>query len=690
MTQHAQRSDSLHTTHHAHGSDPHHTTHHARRMGMGIALDPTVATARIGADGRVLDLNPRFARATGLLGEALDRPLLDLFGDRLGHEAHETWAELVSEAGHRPGRAATKVVELPASDGIGVACLFEAIMVDDREIVLRELLGDNELDAQLVHFRLAAKLGGFGLWTYDLDSGVWRWHGGRARFIRHVMPDPGSPDPGWLDNVHPDDRDEVDGLIATLTRSDVDEARVVFRIRADDGGWHWLESHVRRLRLGIDGRDVIVGVNHDQTEAIRRRAEADLRLRAERERSSRLAEVSAALIRAVTEDELSAVMLTRAASVFGGTGAVVALIERGRLHVPYGPGISEEFARTTEGIGLDVVRRPLVWAIRTGEPVFVESRAQHEADWPDAHEVIEATGAQAYAMIPFAVAGGQPIGALAVVYDRDHRPGSDERALMRTFGQLAGQAIERIRLQQARAELAEALQRTMLPARLPHVPGLEIAVRYAPARDGLSVGGDWYDVIARDDGTALVAIGDAQGHDVDAAAFMGQVRTTKRAFASEHPDPADVLTRTNELVSALHRDTFASCSLLWIDPATGVCSVGRAGHVPMIVLDPDGTPRVVETPGGPVLGVMEGATYPSYRTTLAPGSTIVLVTDGVVEAHDVSIDAGLERAAACASARWREGVEQIADAVLAAAAATGSGDDAAVVVLRLPPEASGG
>jgi len=276
------------------------------------------------------------------------------------------------------------------------------------------------------------------------------------------------------------------------------------------------------------------------------------------------------------------------------------------------------------------------------------------------------------------------MGGLAVTYDRDHRPSADERALMRTLGQLAGQAIERIRLQQAQAELAEALQRTMLPATLPDVPGLEIATRYSPARDGLSVGGDWYDVMARDDGTALVAIGDAQGHDVDAAAFMGQVRTTKRAFASENPEPGNVLCRTNELISAMSRGTFASCTLLHIDPESGACAVGRAGHVPMIVIDPDGTANVVETPGGPVLGVMEGAEYPVYETVLAPGSTVVLVTDGVVEASDLTIDVGMRRAADLAAERNEEGVEAIADAMLAAAAATGALDDAAVLVLRMP------
>lgn len=104
----------------------------------------------------------------------------------------------------------------------------------------------------------------------------------------------------------------------------------------------------------------------------------------------------------------------------------------------------------------------------------------------------------------------------------------------------------------------------------------------------------------------------------------------------------------------------------------------------MIVLDPDGSSHVIETPGGPVLGIMEGAVYPTHQTRLAPGSIIVLVTDGVVESRELPIDVGLEQAAAWARSRAAEGVDEIADAVLAAAEGTGNVDDAAVLVLRLP------
>ncbi|MGR7003200.1 PP2C family protein-serine/threonine phosphatase [Yinghuangia aomiensis] len=295
---------------------------------------------------------------------------------------------------------------------------------------------------------------------------------------------------------------------------------------------------------------------------------------------------------------------------------------------------------------------PLHHAIRSGEAIFVPSRRAHELAWPNATELIAATGAHAYAVIPFEVGKG-PIGALVIIYDDEHHPGPDERALMRTLGQLAGQAVERIRLQQALTELARALQRTMMPAAPPAVPGLEIAARYSPAAHGLSMGGDWYDVVPGDDGTALLSIGDAQGHDVDAAAHMGQLVTTGRAFASHDPTPSLILGRVNNLLASLGRDNFATCTLLRLDPATGACAVAQAGHVPMIVIDPDGRADILETPGGPLLGALQGAEYPQHETVLRPGTIVVLVTDGVVESRDMPIEVGMRRAADRAAAWCR-------------------------------------
>ncbi|GAA4993436.1 hypothetical protein GCM10023205_77630 [Yinghuangia aomiensis] len=639
--------------------------------------DTAGSIVRVGADGRLLGFDRRFARATGLAPEAREKPLTEVLGSRLSPRATAAWAELVAAAHAEPDGVAVRVVEIPAPDGAPVPCMFEARAVGE-ETELREVPGSVDVDVQLATFRLAATLGGFGLWTYDIAASTWRWHGGRAQ----LSPARGAAD--WMARVHADDRPSLKRLQAALVAGERTEARVEYRLLDAAGQWHWIASHVQRLRLGLDGREVLVGVNRDRSDVVGVQVEGKRRLAAERERGARLAEVSAAMIAAVTEEALGEVMMARVAPLFGGTGAFVGFVHGDRFRMTNASRPDDMALARLDGTALDE-RRPLHHAIRSGEAIFVPSLREHELAWPHATELIAATGAHAYAVIPFEVGKG-PIGALVIIYDHEHHPSPDERALMRTLGQLAGQAVERIRLQQALTELARALQRTMMPSAPPTVPGLEIAARYSPAAHGLSMGGDWYDVVPGDDGTALLSIGDAQGHDVDAAAHMGQLVTTGRAFASHDPTPSLILGRVNNLLASLGRDNFATCTLLRLDPATGECAVARAGHVPMIVIDPDGTADILETPGGPLLGALEGAEYPHHETVLRPGTIIVLVTDGVVESRDMPIEVGMRRAADRAAACAGDGVEAIADAMLAAAAETGGeDDDAAVLVVRVPP-----
>jgi serine phosphatase RsbU (regulator of sigma subunit) len=115
------------------------------------------------------------------------------------------------------------------------------------------------------------------------------------------------------------------------------------------------------------------------------------------------------------------------------------------------------------------------------------------------------------------------------------------RELLQQLGDLTGRIMDQIKLQQARVELAAALQRQVLAAKLPALPGLQAAGRYTPARGGLDIGGDWYDGFLMPDGSVGFAIGDVQGHDVEAAAHMGQVRTClhgPRGHTRTHQRPA--------------------------------------------------------------------------------------------------------------------------------------------------------
>ncbi|GGZ21717.1 PP2C family protein-serine/threonine phosphatase [Streptomyces nitrosporeus] len=253
--------------------------------------------------------------------------------------------------------------------------------------------------------------------------------------------------------------------------------------------------------------------------------------------------------------------------------------------------------------------------------------------------------------------------------------------LLSTLQHLTARARQEVGPHQARVELAQALQRKMLPATLPSLPGIRTAARYAPARDGLDIGGDWYDVFLLPDGALGLAIGDVQGHDVEAAAFMGQVRIAMRAVAGTAADPGEVMARTNDLVLSMDSSLFATSSFFRLDPATRELSSARAGHVAGVWATADGRSGVTTDAGGLPLGIDAGQDYPVTRRTLDTEGALVLLTDGVIEGPSMPIGDGLEEVRRLVSAHVGASAEELADTVLRAAALTGHEDDAAVLVL---------
>ncbi|WKX73215.1 PP2C family protein-serine/threonine phosphatase [Streptomyces sp. XD-27] len=266
-------------------------------------------------------------------------------------------------------------------------------------------------------------------------------------------------------------------------------------------------------------------------------------------------------------------------------------------------------------------------------------------------------------------------------FTRSQAPSGEE--LLNTLVKLTGDVLDGIKLQQARVELATALQRLMLPSELPQVPGLRTSARYVPARKGLDIGGDWYDAFTMGDGTFGVAIGDVQGHDAEAAAFVGQVRTALRAVAGgTTTDPGAVLARVNDLLVAMACGLFVTCSFLRFDASAGELADARAGHVPAVWADADGRSDIVLDAGGLPLGMFPGEEYPVTRHPLRAQGAFVLLTDGVVEGPEFPIERGLEAVAKLVGAGFDADPDLLATEVLKVADLTGHDDDAAVVVLR--------
>ncbi|BDD76925.1 MULTISPECIES: SpoIIE family protein phosphatase [Streptomyces] len=317
----------------------------------------------------------------------------------------------------------------------------------------------------------------------------------------------------------------------------------------------------------------------------------------------------------------------------GAQGMVVMVPADGRLKVVGQRGYRPELLRRFDGTPLTSAV-PGVDVMATGVPGFWTTFEElHHAYPAMTHE----DGMAAWALLPL-IASGRPIGSLLLSYRRPHVFPPGERAALTSLAGLVGQALDRARLYDAKHHLAHRLQSALLPHTLPDVPGLNVAARYLPASRGLGIGGDFYDVIRLDEHTASVTIGDVQGHNVDAAALMGQVRTAVHANATVGAPPDDVLARTNRLLTDLDPGLFTSCAYVHIDLATHRACVALAGHPPPLVRHSDGRVETLRVPPGLLLGIEPDTVYPSLEFPLPPGSVLVLYTDGLVEAPGVDLD----------------------------------------------------
>jgi len=225
--------------------------------------------------------------------------------------------------------------------------------------------------------------------------------------------------------------------------------------------------------------------------------------------------------------------------------------------------------------------------------------------------------------------------------------------------------------------IAVTLQRGLLPGRMPDVAGIEIAVRYQPASAQTEVGGDFYE-LSMVDGRLLVAIGDVAGHSLHAATVMAELRHGVRAYAVEGHQPGAMLERADELLRVLLPGELATICLLLLEPTSGRVRLASAGHLPPLVVHPDRAEFLQHR--APLLGV--GADRPAdLEFGLAPGATLLLYTDGLIERRAADIDDGLRRLATCAG-RVDADLERYCDRLLSELAAPEIRDDIAVVALR--------
>jgi serine phosphatase RsbU (regulator of sigma subunit)/anti-sigma regulatory factor (Ser/Thr protein kinase) len=259
--------------------------------------------------------------------------------------------------------------------------------------------------------------------------------------------------------------------------------------------------------------------------------------------------------------------------------------------------------------------------------------------------------------------------------------GDQDIALAEELAARAAVCIDNARLYDRERRTALTLQSSLLPTDLRTPLGLEIAHRYLPASDLTGVGGDWFDVIPLPGSRVALVVGDVMGHGTRAAATMGQLRTAVRTLAALDLPPAEVLHRLDQMTQDLDATQIATCMYATYDPVGRGWAFARAGHVPPIILRPDGSTAVLELPPGLPLGIGDQH-FETRELRLPAGATLVLCTDGLVESRERDIDAGIAALRETLSGS-QAGLEEMCDTTIEALRPNHDRDDIALLMARV-------
>ena len=329
-------------------------------------------------------------------------------------------------------------------------------------------------------------------------------------------------------------------------------------------------------------------------------------------------------------------------------------------------------------------------AVLTGvdDPTFISSTGHN----PARAAMIRKFGIHSVLSVPIR-ARGVTLGVAAFL--RGQRPEpfeQDDVLLAEELTARAALSLDNARRYTRERTTALALQRSLLPQRLPRQSAVEVASRYLPASAHAGVGGDWFDVIPLSGARVALVVGDVVGHGIHASATMGRLRTAVRTLADVDLPPDELLTRLDDLVSRLsadadaddgddaENDVGATCLYAVYDPVSRRCSLARAGHPLPALVTPDGTASFLDLPAGPPLG-LGGLPFESSEIELPAGSILALYTDGLIESRYHDIDLGFERLRRALTHQERS-LETTCDNVLKAVLPDRPADDVALLIAR--------
>lgn len=285
----------------------------------------------------------------------------------------------------------------------------------------------------------------------------------------------------------------------------------------------------------------------------------------------------------------------------------------------------------------------------------------------------------ARAIVPLGV-DDRVFGVIALLWPTERTFSDDDRVTISALTAYTASAVQRALLLQERVDTALILQSALVTT-LPDVVGLDLAARYRPAAAREQVGGDWYDALVMADGSTALVIGDVVGHDMKAAADMGQLRTALRTHlhASEG-SPSATVEQLDRSLEPLGIDALATVVVALVQGSRVRWT--NAGHPPPLLIDHAGDVRWLETEISPLVGLAPDLVRPEGEVEIGPGSTLLFFTDGLVERRGEDIDDGLARLASSAGARSDLPAARLVDAILEDMLVGELKDDVALLAVR--------
>jgi PAS domain S-box-containing protein len=591
------------------------------------------------------------------------------------------------------------------------------------EDVTQTRLGEQQARDVADHLRLALEASELGTWRWDKASGVTEWD---TRMEELFGLEPGTftgTFEAWAALLHPE---EIEKSMRTLEEAIATKGayRLLHRRVLPDGTTRWLLG-TGKVTLDSDGnvtgtigcsRDVTSTVEHDREreQLIAAAITSADEERIHRERLEFLSRINDALAEARNREEIMVAVTTTAVSRLGDWCSIYVLREPdGVIPDVEIAHIDPEMVAFARSLGERFPYDPaapggLPHVIRTGEPEFHPDLGEDVLERVESVlDVMEATTRQREAMhdlvhgssiaVPL-IKRGRILGAMQFVMGSSRRRyAAEDLTLALAVAARIAAALENRRLAEHQRLIAKTLQDSLLPAELPVIAGVEVAVRYWAAGEGTEVGGDFYDVFALDDDRWAVVIGDVCGTGPAAAALTGLARHSIRMSAWHGDDPVGVLTWLNQAISSADTDSFctAAYAQLTRHDNTFQLTLASGGHPLPVLATADGTAHELGRPGT-LLGLFDEISCHITTRTLHPGDTLVLYTDGVTDVpppHDLDtakLTRMIHLSATGGTTEGTDTADDIADRIRGHIEGVlplqERNDDIALLVLRVSPE----